>query len=318
MKKGGRAARLKLFEKLATDLGNNLIGKKDVVLCPLCLKECPRAAAEHAPEVAFEDRLTEEHVIPASAGHREVTLTCKHCNDTLGATLDAHLARKIRLDRAVNSGVSVRAKLQWDGGGAPTDFRIDEDARFHLRVKPTTGKMEHLLFERMNEYATGQRELRLTLRSNVDRMSLAASLVKAAYLGLFVDRGYRYILMPALELIRDAIRADSVGREQLHGIVIRAGIGDVGELPVVPDRITFETASLGGVPVCVSMINLKNASGSAFVVLPPETSFTGSWDGLARAAEAFKTQHRFEIQMSGGGTLTLNFGHVKGDPHAFR
>lgn len=117
MQKGGRPIRLRLFEKLSADLSRSVLGKNGVVMCPLCLTEFSRDAAENG-------LLTEEHVIPASAGSREVTLTCKSCNDRLGHQIDQHLARKIRLDRGLKGGETLKGYLRWADGGAPTDVVV--------------------------------------------------------------------------------------------------------------------------------------------------------------------------------------------------
>ena len=67
---------------------------------------------------------------------------------------------------------------------------------------------------------------------------------------------------------------------------------------------------MGSVPVCISLVNLKNESGAAVVVLPAGTSVnTGSMDGLARAAQAlFEQRPTMNIQMNNGEILILDFG----------
>ena len=97
MKKGGKQTRLKLFDKLAADLSQNVLGKHDVLWCPLCLSEFGREAADSGV-------LTEEHVIPESTGNKEVTLTCKSCNDNTGHQIDHQIGRKVKHDLAFKDG----------------------------------------------------------------------------------------------------------------------------------------------------------------------------------------------------------------------
>jgi len=305
MKKGGKKVRRKLFDQLSADLSRVLIGKRDVIMCPLCLREFGRESVEYSSEIAETDRLTEEHVIPGSTGNYEVTLTCKRCNNTLGDSIDSHLARKIRLDLGITGQVPVKAKLRWDDAGSPADFHVDSGGKLNLRIKPPTDFVSRSLMDLLKKHESGERRMKINLSLNVNRRLLLASLTKAAYLGLFVHRGYAYILRPTLDMIRRAILEDGPDRERLCDIVVFSEIGNYSDLPGVPDRLTFESESLGGVPACISMVNLKNASGVAFVILPPEISFTGAWNGLEKAAKAFKEHRQFNIEMDGGGKLTL-------------
>jgi hypothetical protein len=300
MRKGGRAVRLKLFDKLTEDLSRSILGKRGVVLCPLCLAEFGRDAAESG-------LLTEEHVIPNSTGSREVTLTCKPCNDRLGYQIDHHLARKIRLDRGFKGGETLKGHLRWSDGGAPADVVVGPsgDVRFHL--KPTTPEMESLMVERASQYARGERQLRLRVINGLSLSKYLASVAKAAYLGLFVDRGYAYILLPSLGPIRRAINDDGPERKRLSEIIVPCEITDFTDLPDAPDRVTFETHSLGGIPVCLSMINLRNLSGAAWAVLPPGTNVnTGAWDGLARAADALQGKSNVQIEVKPGGEVIVS------------
>jgi len=177
----------------------------------------------------------------------------------------------------------------------------------HFILKPTTPKMESVILERMSQHATGDVPLRMGLNHGLSLPKYLASVTKAAYLGLFVDRGYRYALLPALDPIRRAISEDGPDRKRLPEIVIPSEITNFTELPNAPDRFTFETHSLNGVPVCLSMVNLRNRSDVAWVVLPPGTSAnTGSWDGLARAAEALKGKLDVRTELKTGGEVIVH------------
>ena len=299
MRKGGKPVRLLLFDRLEDDLRKVVIGKAGVICCPMCLKEFDRNAAESG-------LLTEEHVIPESTGNQEVTLTCKPCNSTLGHQIDSHLARKVRLDRGVKLGEKIKATLRWQDGGAPVDVEHGADGTIHLHLKPTTSRMTKQFIERARKYASGERQLSLTIDNRLDMRKFVASVAKAAYLGMFVDRGYGYILLPGLEPIRRAIMKDGPDRERLFEVIVPCGQMEVTDLPGVPDRFTFETTSLGGVPVCLSHINMRNASDSAWMVMPPKTNVnTGGWDGLARAAESIRGKP-MHVEVDPDGTVRLS------------
>jgi hypothetical protein len=305
VKKGGKPVRLRLFDKLESDLRKNVIGKSGVILCPMCLKEFGRGAAEHLKSIPQDAWLTEEHVIPESTGNQEVTLTCRPCNNTLGHQIDSHLARKVRLDRAAKLGERVKGTLFWPDGGAPVDMEQRPDGQIHLHLKPTTSRMAQQFLERARKYESGERQLSLTIDNRLDMKKFVASVAKAAYLGMFVDRGYAYILLPALEAIRRAIMKDGPDRERLFEVIVPCGPMEVTDLPGVPDRFTFEMHALGGVPVCLSLVNMRNASESAWMVMPPGTNVnTGGWDGLVRAAEAFRGKP-MQIELDPDGTVRL-------------
>lgn len=165
--------------------------------------------------------------------------------------------------------------------------------------------MAESLMQRVHQHNSGERPMRIRLMTGLRRDDFLAAVAKAAYLGLFVDRGYSYILLPALEPIRKAIREDGVDRAG-SDVIVPCEISGFSGLPGTPDRLTFETHSLGGVPVCLSLINLKNSSGAAWAVLPPGVApNTGSWDGLARAAEKLHGNDNMEVSIKPGGEIEV-------------
>jgi hypothetical protein len=232
MNKGGKQTRLKLFDELATDLSRNVLGKHDLVWCPLCLNEFGREAAESGV-------LTEEHVIPESTTNHEVTLTCKSCNDKTGHQIDYQIGRKVKHDLAVKGGKSLKGKLKWEGGGTPADVTFKKNADIHLDLQRVTPHVTKSLIEKLAAHATGERPMRLRLVSPYRMDKYAAALVKSAYLGLFVDRGYGYILLPALEAIRRAILEDGGDRERLAEMVVACNLNACADLPQPPDRLSY-------------------------------------------------------------------------------
>lgn len=291
---GSQKRRMETFVRLAADLAGQVVGKREVVWCPLCLGEFGR-------EAITAGILTEEHVIPQSAGGRETTLTCKPCNDVAGHEIDSHLARKIRQDQGMSGQKSVRGKIKVNGVGAGVEFIMKPGGDLEIHAKSTTHHVEAKLIEAAQLHMSGQRPLRFKIMNSVDLSKYLASVMKAAYLGLFVDRGYSYILLPALDNIRRAIREDGSDRNRLREVVVPCNITDFGDLPGEPTRLTFETHSLGGVAACLSLVNLRNSSGAAWVVLPPGTNVnSGSWEGLGRAAEVLRGKSDVHLEMKDG------------------
>lgn len=75
-----------------------------------------------------------------------------------------------------------------------------------MRIKTTNEYVQSKIVEKFQLYARGRRQLRLRIDNRIKSANFLASIAKAAYSGLFVDRGYKYILMPSLDRVREAIR----------------------------------------------------------------------------------------------------------------
>jgi hypothetical protein len=96
--------------------------------------------------------------------------------------------------------------------------------------------------------------LNLRFSNNIDSSKLVTSMIKAACLGLFVDWGYRYVLLPNRDWVRAGIKRAGPDRECFEQLVIPVTITDIGELPVTPTRMSFE-AVCNGINVVCSVIN---------------------------------------------------------------
>ena len=267
-----------LFRSMAADLSGVLPMKQNVILCPLCLEEF----GEHDIN---PDTLSEEHVIPQSAGGKLTTITCKKCNNTAGTDLESHFSRAFRIERARRGEGEITGKLKMRGGvSAPTRTTFTEQG-LHINVDPKSPYAANDLLQRFRQYAAGEREATFTLDSNVDGVKLSAAIVKMAYLALFKDWGYKYALLPNRDWVRHGIRFGGEEREWLARLVIPANLTDKGDLPEAPTRISFET-NCNGISVACCFINAFPGVGSVWVVLPPMFDMNvGHHLGLERAAE---------------------------------
>jgi hypothetical protein len=100
----GWLRRKRKFDEMSSDLSEVLAGKAAKILCPLCLREFGEDDIEH--------NLTEEHVIPDSAGGRITTLTCRPCNSECGSEIDSHFARLFRFEEARQAGKPIDARIR--------------------------------------------------------------------------------------------------------------------------------------------------------------------------------------------------------------
>lgn len=273
----GWQRRKRKFDEMALDLSEVLAGKTAWILCPLCLREFG--------EDDIERNLTEEHVIPDSAGGRITTLTCRPCNSECGSEIDNHFARVFRIEEARQAGKPIDARIKIANSvGSPATFSFSRDG-LQCRLEPTTPYVGKVLMERFAQYAKGERDLNFTFSNNIDSSKLVASMIKAAYLGLFIDWGYRYVLLPHTGWVRTGIRRAGPDRENLSELVIPMMITDAGELPVAPTRMSF-SAIYNGVNLACSIINGVLGPGAFWAILPPIFDLNaGSFASLQRAAQ---------------------------------
>ena len=292
----GWLRRKRKFDEMAADLSTVLAGKANKILCPLCLREFE--------ESDIEENLTEEHVIPSSAGGTITTLACRTCNSECGNDIDSHLARVFRIEEARRTGGEVGARIKIkDSIGSPAQVTFTPNG-LHFRLAPTTPYAGNALLERFLQYAKGERHLNLRFLNNIDSSKLVASMIKTAYLGLFVDWGYRYILLPNTGWVRTGIRRAGPDRECLEQLILPATITDIGELPAGPTRMSFG-AVCNGINVACSVINGVLGPGAFWALLPPIFDMnTGNCTGLQRAAGSIRGKS-LSITFSGDGPAIL-------------
>ena len=179
--------------------------REDWYLCPLCLDGM-------TIEELDTGELTVEHVPPKALGGHELVLTCKQCNNSAGSKFDGPAHTEDRLRRFL-SGQSERPET--------VTFSVDG---FATRVEMRTAGQTGMLFfgvpkinspadvDRMEEH---MRELSTT-RSTDFRIAITPqatyspdhariSWVRTGYLAAFALFGWRYILQPALQPIRDQL-----------------------------------------------------------------------------------------------------------------
>lgn len=252
--------RKRLFAAMAADLSSVLAGKKNTILCPLCMREFGLHDLE-------SKNVDIEHVIPKSAGGKVLTLTCKNCNSKCGSEIDSHFARKFRFDQALKTGGEIHAHLKGQDLGAPAFLTLAPQT-LHIRLNPTTPRMEEILQNRFRQYAAGELAPDLKIIHNIDRSKLGAAMVKVAYLGLFKDWGYKYAVHPMLDWVRKGISEPGKERDCLQDIVIDATLTDFTGFVGEPKRISFDAIS-GGIKVSCSVINGvlgRGASGFSFLL----------------------------------------------------
>ena len=168
-------------------------------LCPLCLHGFTREELH---------LLSKEHAPPKSVGGPVVTLTCTDCNHGAGS-MQAHAARRSAWQSfaARKDGVSHTVRIRDDQGFTVTADVEYRDGDFYIIVDPKRSNPHHheaLLDHLSDGSAFGAP---FTLEGDVgfrtDRAQ--ASDLRDAYIVAFALLGYRFILWPDLDEIRQRI-----------------------------------------------------------------------------------------------------------------
>ncbi|MFO1433233.1 MAG: HNH endonuclease [Candidatus Competibacteraceae bacterium] len=188
------------FDELLRDLSNIKPDVDGQILCPLCLKGFGRAAIDSR-------ELTEEHIIPQAVGGRDITLTCRECNNDDGSWLDSQLVRKLETDNALRgygpiptdiyiAGHKMTAEVEW--GREVEDTNVIRVICRRSNPRSVEAAKQALL--------GGEKKMDLKMKFGYVMNRFRLGLVRIAYLSMFDCFGYRYILSESVENVRRLIR----------------------------------------------------------------------------------------------------------------
>jgi hypothetical protein len=197
-----KTKKLKLFE-----IGSKAIQKIDkdsssIYICPIC-------SCYFNLDDLHNGKLTLEHDPPSSVGGKAIALTCSHCNNKSGHTIDVAINNRHSLfDLASRKTGIIKGKLILGGEEINVGFKWKEgqlEIRTHEKINnPISFKRfsEHLNGTVINNTWEGQNfDLKVTLPYN-ERLAEVGDL-KSAFLVALSKFGYRYALHPMLEKVRN-------------------------------------------------------------------------------------------------------------------
>jgi len=179
---------------------------EDWYLCPLCL-DVMLTVEEFATE-----QLSVEHVPPEALGGDELVLTCRRCNNDAGSKFDAEAHKQQRLWQFL-SGQSQQAETATFTVGDITtrvEMHVTGHTGMFLMGLPKINNPAGLV--RMEEHMRMLSETRSTdfrftvtprLKYFPDRARV--SWIRTAYLAAFALFGWKYIMQPALQPIREQL-----------------------------------------------------------------------------------------------------------------
>lgn len=197
----------KIFEKYRENINlliaNSLIDRKfdhfkNNYVCPVCLKKYDKLESENP--------LTLEDAPQKSIGGSKNTLTCKKCNNEAGFKIDHHLVNKLNeLDNTKflpNSEFPIKTNI--DGKIFNANLKIDESGV----MKVTHSKKNNnpkFIDENISELKKDKIIDFTYVQKNIIPDNLDYAVLKSAYIILFQYTGYKIILSPEYDLIRNQI-----------------------------------------------------------------------------------------------------------------
>lgn len=173
----------------------------DAYICPLC---------QHVYAIAH-DALTLEHVPPESVGGKPILVTCKACNNHLGADLDVYLMNELEILHNLShlDTIPQKSRIAFNGVGINGQTTYSKSDGFKFMISPDNNnpiEFEGFIKEARNAKEGYQIKLKANItnrKRNVDLANIA--LLKSAYLMAFHELGYMYVLNPSTNKVREQI-----------------------------------------------------------------------------------------------------------------
>ena len=285
----------RLFQAMAQDLSRCRPDLRDVVLCPMCLKQIGSDKI---------GTLSVEHIVPRRLGGSCTTLTCrKPCNNDFGHQAQSHLVTLLKINEAFRGRGNLRGS-----------FTVANE-RFPVAVQVRSGGVEMAaLGGQPAAFATVQQSmtkrpqpwsLNVNLGYKPGRTSVA--IMRTAYLTAFHQYGYEYILSDPVDVIRREVQSaitEHSGRLcQLTGTMPGAFelTGNEPEALTVPLTLADETKFLF-VP---TKFVFNNRGYWMFSVLPdPEQNTSSIFEDLHRATTALGN-HNVHMEGDEDGSVRI-------------
>jgi hypothetical protein len=200
----------------------------DTILCPICLGSFGR-------EAITSGALTKEHILPESLGSAAWTLGCCRCNSDSKRNIESHLTKLLRYEDVMAglSGDAVRGRIRAGDGEQRVQVKIEKAGPTVTLIGEPGTDRSPASRNLIRVLESGVPSFQLSVYGGCDRRLANLSLLKSAYLYMFREFGYDYILRPQLDVVRRQLRCP--GEE----IIPRAAIFRFSEAPPMRgERVT--------------------------------------------------------------------------------
>ncbi len=197
-----------LFDAFSDNLALYKMDCRGRFMCPLCLRTFPRDR--------IRTDLSKAHMIPQRLGGRLWTLACKKCNNRVGTEIESYEAERANFNWALSGDGAETTRVLMDLpdgqggtiGPVSADMRATKlggDRRLQIFTKPKGSNPDAL--KKLDNVLpvgpsadTGSIQVHYRVTRSAKRANL--TYVHAAYLFMFHQFGYEWVLDPCTTLIR--------------------------------------------------------------------------------------------------------------------
>jgi hypothetical protein len=211
-------------------------------ICPICLD-------------LFDDisKLSLEHVPPKSIGGQRICLTCEPCNKTAGGSIDA----------AVHKERQSKQFLALEGFSRWAQLRA-ADLAVNVAVNRQEGSLNIVVLPNHNDPAVikaaqsklwTERSFQLADSISYHRILSDVGYLKSAYLAAFAKFGYRYILQPSLNTVREQIIRPQASVLANFRVYLHAHAPEQPQLLVVHDPVACLVVQMGDTAILLPWLS---------------------------------------------------------------
>ncbi len=249
----------------------------NVVICPLCLKEFGEANME---------QLSRDHVIPQALGGTIFTITCRSCNNKFGTYTENDLLKPFRLAENLAGEKGITGKLTFGEHSFSASIKMASNSYASMKIELLGGRPES--FDALHGSMGKKRLYEWSFRHEIPYRSdrAIAGIMKAAYLAVFRQYGYRLVLSPAGNVFRRELVAARDGRSDL--------------LQPLVGRLAKVERLVGGEPEFLAFAVQIDEVSFTFVLMLLRSGRSGYWmyallpDFARYADDTFASQTLFE------------------------
>ncbi|NQT83724.1 hypothetical protein HQ563_11905 [bacterium] len=198
----GASKREQLFTLYATNLSIYHPDVVDHFLCPLCLNLFSRAALRcDPPNVALA------HVVPQSVGGRLCTLACRECDNRIGSAYDSHANReKSFVDWQRGTG-TMPGRLKHKRGDIGVEMSLKDNGKgfqfLFIKGQWDPASISQFVEDAESDWSSLASSFTFRAYNSTKRDK---SLLYSAFLMMFQEFGYEYVLSPNAHRVRQVIR----------------------------------------------------------------------------------------------------------------
>ncbi len=172
----------------------------DDYICPLCLRGFSK---DEIKELSLEDAPQEK------LGGNKIAITCKHCNNTCGNSIDFHLINFIDFmeRKRFLPGTDRKIKILNLGEGKPVEAKLRVSNKDNIElVIPNDYYNSKTYKERLDMITKDAITMVQDKPLVVDFQKVSCAIIKNAYIILFSKTGYAFLLDNYYDRIREYIK----------------------------------------------------------------------------------------------------------------